>query len=418
MGEEKKTRYHTIEDWMLKDPFFNAGARFKIYIIIRSFTLSSKNEKCFYSLSDFEGRTGLRRPVICRTLQELKNDGYISIEKDGQRNYYTSIEKINETSHKSLLVTNSDYSDKKLVTKSDQTSHKKLLDQSQKVTRLVTKSDQHPSCNLVEINLNTTSKEAVNICLLNNTPSQDGQKKVTENDKNEEPETATAERHDGINGNNGYPAPPVENPSLSLTDDGNNSDKADDKATTEETAPETTPAPTPTKDRDREILDRILAERPLEEIVADKLMEIYPPVKVDISRDEVLFRLKNISHLDEETIYILTLVKETMDINPAYVPKLSRYLDQGAYLQHYRVRSPLAKFSADTLAKEEWQAKMTKKDWKEAGELLLRDFDLRGDGFKDPLPEPTEEEKAEAIAWLEGMGSAGNKCEPKFTKPK
>ena len=402
--KEKKARYHAIEDWMLKDSFFNAGARFKIYIIIRNFTVSAKTGKCYYSLSDFESKAGLQHRVVCRALQELQENGYIIIEKDGQKNTYKSIEKINGTSDKMSLDKLSLANANKLVTNCHQTSDKLSPNQGQKVTRPVTKSHQHPNSSLIESKLNTNSKEAVNICLLDNTPSQDGQKKVTGNDKNEESETApekaitaTAERHDG---NNGYPAPPVENPSLSLTDDGNG--KADDKATAKE--PETTPTPTPTKDRDREILDRILAERPLEEIVADKLIGIYPPVKVDISMDEVLFRLRNISHLDEETIYILTLVKETMDINPAYVPKLSRYLDQGAYLQHYRVRSPLAKFSADTLAKEEWQAKMTEEDWKEAGDLLLRNFDMRGNGFRDPLPEPTEEEKKEALAWLVSMG--------------
>lgn len=150
-------------------------------------------------------------------------------------------------------------------------------------------------------------------------------------------------------------------------------------------------------------LDRLLATRPLEEIVTDKLMEIYPQGKVDLNRDEILFRLKNIAHLEEETIYLLTLVKETMDINPYYVPKLSRYLDQGSYLQHFRVRMPLNEFSADFLVKKEWEAKMTKDDWKEAGDLLLRNFGMMGDGFKDPLPEPSEEEKKEALAWIESM---------------
>lgn len=135
-------------------------------------------------------------------------------------------------------------------------------------------------------------------------------------------------------------------------------------------------------------------------------MEIYPQGKVDLNRDEILFRLKRIAHLEEETVYLLTLVKETMDINPYYVPKLSRYLDQGSYLQHYRVRLPLEEFSADFLAKKEWEGKMTKEDWKEAGELLLRDFDMGGNGFKDPLPEPSEEEKKEALAWLDSMGKA------------
>lgn len=138
MAEEKKMKYHAVEDWMIKDPFFNAGARFKIYLIIRKYTLAGKIGKCVYSLSDLEERTGLRRPVICRSLQELKDNGYITIEKDGQKNTYKSIEKINETSNKSLLVTKSDYSNKKLVTKSDQTSNKKLLDQSQKVTNILT----------------------------------------------------------------------------------------------------------------------------------------------------------------------------------------------------------------------------------------------------------------------------------------
>ncbi len=264
------------------------------------------------------------------------------------------------------------------------------------MTRQVKKVYQDPNYYLTKIKLNTN--KAVNICYLDNTHSKSDLNSVNENGKKEESETAekdtaitaTAIRHDGMNG---YPATPVKNPSLSLTDYGK-TDTAEGTAT--ETADD--------KANDIRKLDRLLATRPLEEIVTDRLLEIYPQGKVDLNRDEILFRLKNIAHLEEETIYLLTLVKETMDINPYYVPKLSRYLDQGSYLQHFRVRMPLNEFSADFLVKKEWEAKMTKDDWKEAGELLLRDFDMGGNGFKDPLTEPSEKEKKEALAWLESLG--------------
>lgn len=418
MAEEKekktpKRHYRDVEPWMLKDQFFNAGARFKIYIIIRSFTLLGKTGKCFYSLSDFEENTGLQRRVIGRAIQDLQENGYITIEKDGQRNTYKSVEKINETRDKMSLDKMSLADDKKLGTKSPQTRDKLSTDWGQKVPRLGTKSPQHPNLELnLELN-NKLNNKAVNICYLDNTPSQDDPKSVNENGKKEESETAekdtadTAIRHDGKtadgnDGNNGCPTPSDNNPSLSLTDDGKAKDTAKDTATAKAKATATADD----KADDIRKLDRLLATRPLEEIVADKLMEIYPQGKVDINRDEILFRLKNISHLEEETVYILTLVKETMDINPCYVPKLSRYLDQGSYLQHYRVRLPLEEFSADFLVKKEWEGKMTKEDWKEAGELLLRDFDMGGNGFKDPLPEPSEEEKKEALAWLDSIGKA------------
>lgn len=391
MGEEKKTRYHAIEDWMLKDPFFNAGARFKIYIIIRRYTLAGKIGKCVYSLSDFEDSTGLRRPVICRSLQELKDNGYISIEKDGQRNYYTSIEKINKTSNKSLLVTNSDYS-------GEIASHKKLLDQSQKVTRLVTKSDQHPNYDLTKIKL--INNKAVNICLLDNTPSENTAEMGTETDTDTaHGNTAITATADGMNGNNGN----VENPSLSFTETATAQGNTADESETDTAQPHEGNGEESAR-KDDAVLDRLLAERPLEEIVTEKLMALYPPSKVDISNDEVIFRLRNIQNLEAETVYLLTLVKETMDINPAYVPKLSRYLDQGNYLQHYRVRCPLDQFEGQTLRKADKYAHMTDDDWKEASDFLLKEFGDMGGGFQDPLPEPSEREKAEALAWLESLG--------------
>ena len=415
MAEEKekkvpKRHYRDVEPWMLKDQFFNAGARFKIYVIIRSFTILGKTGKCFYSLSDFEENTGLQRRVIGRAIQDLQENGYIVIEKDGQRNTYKSLEKINETRDKMSLDKKSLVGDKELGTKCPRTRDKLSTDWGQKVPRLGTKCPQHPNLDLnLELN-NKLNIKAVNICYLDNTPLQSGPNLVIENGKKEEKETAekdtaeTAKRHDGNttdgnNGNDGCPTPSDNNPSLSLTDDDA------DTATAEGTAKaDGKKATATTEDKDKETLDRILAERPIEEIVTDKLIEIYPQGKIDLTRGEILFRLRNISHLDEETIYILTLVKETMDINPYYVPKLSRYLDQGSYLQHYRVRMPLNEFSADYLAKKEWEGKMTKEDWKEAGDLLLREFDLGGDGFHDPLPEPSEEEKKEALAWLDSMG--------------
>lgn len=394
-------KLHTIEAWMLQDEFFNIGARLKLFILIRTYTINGKYGNYIGSMSEIENKTSIPRRTLVRLLQELEENGYITIERiDGKKNRYKSIENPNPTSAKVAQVTSAKMAlakEKGLVPKSAPTSAKNV-ETSAKVAQ-----DQCQNGTSIRIltyfnNILTNSNKAVNICYLDNTHSKSDLNSVNENDKKEESETAekdtaitaTAIRHDG---NNGCPTPSDNNPSLSLTDYG----KTD---TTEGTATETADD----KANDIRKLDRLLATRPLEEIVTDRLLEIYPQGKVDLNRDEILFRLKNIAHLEEETIYLLTLVKETMDINPYYVPKLSRYLDQGSYLQHFRVRMPLNEFSADFLVKKEWEAKMTKDDWKEAGELLLRDFDMGGNGFKDPLTEPSEKEKKEALAWLESLG--------------
>ncbi len=104
MAEENKTKYHAVEDWMLTDMNLNTIANFKIYFIIRKFTLSGKIGKCVLSLNDFAKQTALSKPSIIEAIKELSEMGYITIEKDGQKNVYKSLEISSKTSKETLLV--------------------------------------------------------------------------------------------------------------------------------------------------------------------------------------------------------------------------------------------------------------------------------------------------------------------------